>query len=93
MPQLNYRNIESVTDRCGGQPVVAGTRVRVATIFGCYRQGLSVDQILEAYPHLKPADIHDAIAYAYDHLGQIDADLAADDEQRVKANHAGQSAR
>ena len=38
MPKLDYRNIERDPARCGGQPVVTNTRVRVATILSCYRQ-------------------------------------------------------
>ena len=85
MPKLDFRNIESDPARCGGQPVVAGTRIRVATILACYRQGLSIEEILQQYPMLKPADVHDALAYAYDHLHEIEADLAADDEEAIKA--------
>lgn len=88
MPKLDYRNIEQAPGRCGGQPVVGGTRIRVATILGCYRQGMSVEEIVQQYPPLKPADVHDALAYAYDHLDEIEADLAADDESTVKARHA-----
>ncbi|MEW5941161.1 MAG: DUF433 domain-containing protein, partial [Chloroflexota bacterium] len=69
----------------GGQPVVAGTRIRVATILTCYRQGMRVEEIVQQYPGLRPADVHDALAYAYDHLGEIENDLAADDEAVVKA--------
>lgn len=87
MPKLDYRNIEKDPLRCGGQPVVAGTRVRVATILTCYRQGMRVEDIVQQYSHLKPADVHDALAYAYDHLDEIEADLAADDEATVKARH------
>jgi uncharacterized protein (DUF433 family) len=87
MAKLDYRNIEKDPARCGGQPVVVGTRIRVATILTCYRQGMSVEEIVQQYPHLKPADVHDALAYAYDHLDEIDADLAADDEEVVKAKY------
>jgi uncharacterized protein (DUF433 family) len=85
MQKLDYRNIEKVPGRCGGQPVVAGTRIRVAIILGCYRQGMTVEEIVQQYPHLRPADVHDALAYAYDHLDEIEADLTADDEAAVKA--------
>ncbi len=93
MPKLDYRNIEKDPARCGGQPAVAGTRIRVATVLTCYRQGMRVEEIVEQYPSLKPADVHDALAYAYDHLEEIDADLAADDEATVKAGlaHGGNS--
>jgi uncharacterized protein (DUF433 family) len=87
MPKLDYRNIEKDHSRCGGQPVVAGTRIRVATVLACYRQGMTVEEIVQQYPHLKPADVHDALAYAYDHLDEIEADLAADDEAAVKAKY------
>jgi uncharacterized protein (DUF433 family) len=88
MPKLDYRNIESDATRCGGQPVVVGTRIRVATILACYRQGMGVEEIVQQYPSLKPADVHDALAYAYNHLDEIEAALAADDEATVKARYS-----
>jgi uncharacterized protein (DUF433 family) len=86
VPKLDYRNIEKDPARCGGQPVIAGTRIRVATILVCYRHGMSVEEIVQQYSTIHPADVHDALAYAYDHLEEIEADLAADDEATVKAN-------
>ena len=92
MPKLDYRNVETDSARCGGQPVVAGTRIRVATILACYRQGMGVEEIVQQYDGLRPADVHDALAYAYDHLDEIEAGLAADDEASVKARlNAGDS--
>ena len=89
MSRLDYRNIEQCPSRCGGQPVVVGTRVRVATVVSCYRLGMRVEEIVQQYPGLRPADVHDALAYAYDHLEEIEADLAADDESSVKAELGG----
>jgi uncharacterized protein (DUF433 family) len=80
MSKIDYRNIEADPARCGGQPVVADTRIRVATILTCYRQGMSVEEITQQYPSIRPADVHDALAYAYDHLAEIEQDLAADEE-------------
>jgi uncharacterized protein (DUF433 family) len=88
MLNLDYRNIEKDPQRCGGQPVVTNTRIRVATILICYRQGMGVEEIVQQYPGLKPADVHDALAYAYDHHAEIETAIAADDEQTVKANLA-----
>jgi uncharacterized protein (DUF433 family) len=85
MPKLDYRNIERDPARCGGQPVVGGTRIRVGTILRCYRQGWSVEEIVQQYPPLAPADVHDALAYAHEHFAEIEADLAADDEAEAKA--------
>ena len=72
MSKVDYRNIEKVPDRCGGRAVVAGTRIRVSLILACYRQGMAVEEIVEQYPHLRLADIHDALAYAYDHAEEIE---------------------
>ena len=88
MPKLDYRNIETNPTRCGGQPIVAGTRIRVATVLTSYRQGMGIEEILQQYPALKPADVHDALAYAYDHLDEIEGALAADDEETVKSQIA-----
>ena len=85
MLKLDYRNVEKDSTRCGGQPVVAGTRIRVATILTCYWQGMGVEEIVQQYSGLRPADVHDALAYAYDHLDEIESSLAADDETTVKA--------
>ena len=89
MPRLDYRNIEKDTTRCGGQAVVTGTRIRVCTILTCYRQGMTIEEIVQQYPPLKPADVHDALAYAYDHLDEIEADLANDDEDDVQVRLSG----
>jgi len=82
---VDYRRIEKVADRCGGRAVVVGTRIRVSVILTLYRQGMTVEEIIEHYPHLRPADVHDALAYAYDHPLEIESDLAADDE--IAAQH------
>jgi uncharacterized protein (DUF433 family) len=89
MSKIDYRNIEQDPGRCGGQAVVGGTRIRVAIVLGCYRQGMGVEEIIQQYPALKPSDVHDALAYAYDHLDEIEANLASDDEAAVKARLDG----
>lgn len=88
MLKLDYRNIEKNQARCGGQAVVAGTRIRVTAILSCYRLGMGIEEIVQQYTTISPADVHDALAYAYDHLAEIEADLAADDETFVKKNIA-----
>jgi uncharacterized protein (DUF433 family) len=87
--QVDYRRIEKVDDRCGGRAVVVGTRIRVSLILRLYRQGMTVEEIVEYYPHLRPADVHDALAYAYDHPLEIEADLAADDEEAANGRWPG----
>ncbi len=84
MAKVDCRNIEKNPGRCGGRATITGTRIRVCTILTCYREGMTVEEIVQQYPHLRPADIHDALAYAYDHPEEMEIDLAADDEVAVQ---------
>jgi hypothetical protein len=54
---------------------------------------MRVEEIVQQYPSLRPADVNDALAYAYDHFDEIESDLAADDEAVVKARLGGSGAR
>ena len=47
-----------------GDPCIRGTRVPVRTIIGSLADGMSVEQIREAYPQLSPDDVSAALAYA-----------------------------
>ena len=75
--QVDYRYITQTQEVCGGRPVIKGTRTTVRTIVGYYKLGLSVEEILEGLPHLTPAQVHEALSYYYDHIAEIEADLAA----------------
>jgi hypothetical protein len=50
---------------------------------------MTVEEIVQQYPHLRPSDVHDALAYAYDHAEEMAADLAADDEAVVQQQWPG----
>jgi len=65
-----------------------GARIRVATVLTCYRQGMNVEEIVQQYPALKSADVHTALACACDHIDEIEAALANDDEAAVKGSQA-----
>ena len=75
MTLVSVRNIEKVPERCGGSAVIRNTRIRVSVIAECHRQGMAVDEIVAAYPHLRTADIHDALAYAHEFPDEIAADI------------------
>jgi uncharacterized protein (DUF433 family) len=48
----------------GGQPVISGTRISVMDIAIRYElMGMSVEAIVDEYPHLKLEQIHDALSY------------------------------
>jgi uncharacterized protein (DUF433 family) len=39
-----------------------------------------MEMIRQAYPHLTPAQIHDALSYAYDHLAEIEQEIRLEDQ-------------
>lgn len=47
-----------------GDPCIKGTRIPVSVIVGSVADGMSVSEVLEAYPQLTPEDIRAALAYA-----------------------------
>jgi uncharacterized protein (DUF433 family) len=52
-----------------GKPVIKGTRITVEGILRKLSQNISVQQILEDYPHLKIEDIQAALEYAAQSIG------------------------
>jgi uncharacterized protein (DUF433 family) len=49
---------------CGGEPVFKGTRVTLRTVLASLAEGDSPEEILAAFPTLKPKHIQAAIAFA-----------------------------
>ncbi len=49
---------------CGGRPIVAGTRMRVADILGMLAGGTSESEILADFPYIAGEDIRACLAYA-----------------------------
>jgi uncharacterized protein (DUF433 family) len=48
----------------GGKPVIEGTRISVELIVEHLAAGETVEQLLEAYPHITREGIRAALAYA-----------------------------
>jgi len=72
MPIVAQEYIE-VDDR--GVAKIAGSRSKVRMIVVDRRNGLSPEEIHDAYPHLSLAQIHAALAYYFDHQAEIDAEI------------------
>jgi len=75
--------------RVDGIPMLRGTRLSVRLIAQRHRAGDSVDDILEAYPHLEPAAVHDAISFFLDHRAEIEQEIAAYRIEAVLARSGG----
>ena len=48
---------------CFGKPCIKGTRIWVSLILDFLSNGMSIEDILQEYPHLKEEDIRACIAY------------------------------
>jgi uncharacterized protein (DUF433 family) len=53
----------------GGKPVIAGTRISVQLILEKLRDGWTIEDLLDDYPHLTREQIIASLAYAADVLG------------------------
>ena len=47
-----------------GKPIIKGTRISVEFILEMLSSGMSVEEIIKEYPHLKREDILSALEYA-----------------------------
>jgi len=53
-----------------GKPIIKGTRISVEFVLEMLSSGMSVQEILAEYPHLKKSDILEVLAYANRRLKQ-----------------------
>lgn len=60
----------------GGRPKIAGTGLTVSRIAGCYKMGMTPEEIALEYPHLTLAQVHAALAYYHVNRDEIEADIA-----------------
>jgi uncharacterized protein (DUF433 family) len=89
--QVKHPHISVSAGVHGGSPVIEKTRIPVSTIIIWYKQGKDVDEILEMYPQLSPAQVYDALSYFHDNQKTIEKEIALlqDDESWQKRYPAG----
>ncbi len=83
LPAIRVPHPHVVLDE-GGSPLIAGTRVPVRRLFSWHRQGTAIETIIRRYPQLGPSRIFDALAFAYDNLELVTADLVREREALAK---------
>jgi len=59
-----FPGIEVDDDKLGGKPVIKGTRISIELILERLAAGDSIEDLLEAYPHLSKEDIKRALVFA-----------------------------
>lgn len=93
-----YAHIVKEPGYCGGKAAIDNTRVRVNNVVWFHKDGLTPAQILEHYPDLSLAQVHAALAYYYDHVEEIESELAREEDaaadfERRKAEVLAQRSR
>ena len=61
---MPYTRITVDPQRMGGLPCLRTLRIPVATVVAMVADGMSEQEILDAYPDLEPGDIREAMLYA-----------------------------
>jgi uncharacterized protein (DUF433 family) len=65
---------------CGGQPRIAGTRIKVKHVYIWIEQmGMTPAQVVAEYPHLNMAQVHAALTYYWTHPEEIQRDIENED--------------
>jgi len=69
--RIDWRTFISVDPEIHhGEPCIKGTRIPVSMIVGSAADGMSFDEIIDAYPQLKKESVQAALAYAADVVRQ-----------------------
>jgi len=75
---------------CGGQPHIAGTRIKVKHIAVWVQNlGRTPAQVVADYPHLTMAQVHAALAYYWSHREEIQRDI--ENEEKLIAELQAQA--
>lgn len=69
---------------CGGEPLVEGTRITVSCLVLWHmKYSHTPEELQRLYPHLSMAQIHDALAYYYDHQAEIDGIIRSQEAEET----------
>ena len=61
---MDFARITANPEQMAGVPCIRGLRIPVATVVGMVAEGMTIAQILDAFPDLRPDDISEALHYA-----------------------------
>lgn len=74
---VTFTRITVSSDQMGGVPCIRGLRVPVSTVVDMVADGMTVAEIVEAYPDLEPDDVTEALRYAAEAVRERELPLAA----------------
>jgi len=75
--KIKHPYIVSHKTHCGGSPIIAGTKFPVkSVVYYVLKQGMTPEELVREFKHLKLEYIYDAISYYYENKEEIDIELA-----------------
>ncbi len=74
---VTFTRITVSSDQMGGVPCIRGLRIPVSTVVDMVADGMSVAEIVVAYPDLEPDDVTEALRYAAEAVRERGLPLAA----------------
>ena len=72
---MDFERITTDPHQMGGVACIRGLRIPVAAVVAMVADGMTVEEILLAYPDLEADDVHVALHYAAAHLHARDLPL------------------
>lgn len=73
---MSFTRITVNADQMDGVPCIRGLRIPVATVVGMIAEGMTADEILDAYPDLESGDVQEALRYAAEAVRERELPLA-----------------
>lgn len=77
--------IESTPGIQGGRPCIAGTAITILTVAEMWQNGLTVEQMVQSYPHVPLSHMHAAVAYYLANRALVNAELQREAEEYDRA--------
>ncbi len=73
-------------DYCGGSPIIVGTKFPVRSIVNyVLKQGITPEELVKEFPHLKLSHVYDALSYYYDYKTDIERELTENTEVSLRS--------
>jgi uncharacterized protein (DUF433 family) len=74
---MSFTRISVRADQMGGVPCIRSLRIPVATVVGMVADGMSIHEVLAAYPDLEAEDVSEGLRYAAEAVRERELPLAA----------------
>ena len=83
MKLTEHKYIVKDSNIYSGSPIIKGTRIPVKSIVIHYQSGMPIEDILEGYPSLTPAQLFDALSFYHDNKEEINKDIERDSFENI----------